>query len=123
MTNTFAKYSEIFSDSSICNFSKSPCSFYRHIFFTLLAPWFDSYKTFHVCLAVVTLATTSKDMSSRHWWMIVSASWSFFHAFYTASLWAEVNVALSIGSSKLFSIISHTSWESSQYFTRILQVS
>jgi hypothetical protein len=39
----------------------------------LSAFWFDSCKTSHACLAVVALTTISKVVSSRHWWMIVSA--------------------------------------------------
>jgi len=33
-----------------------------------------SCKTSHVCLAMVVLATISKVVSSRYWWMIVGAS-------------------------------------------------
>jgi len=73
IANTLAKYSEMFFDSSICNFSKSPRSFCRHTFLILSAFWFDSCKTSHACLAVVALTTISKVVSSRHWWMIVSA--------------------------------------------------
>jgi hypothetical protein len=32
-------------------------------------------------LAVVALAIISKVASSRYWWMIVNACWSFFCAF------------------------------------------
>jgi hypothetical protein len=74
MANALAKYFEIFSNSSICNFLNSPRSFIDVPFLTLLTSWFDSCKTFHACLAVVVLATISKVVSSRHWWMIVNAS-------------------------------------------------
>jgi hypothetical protein len=123
MINTLAKYSEIFFDSSTCTFSKLPRNFYKYIFLTLSAFWFDSCKTLYAYLAVVALATISKVTSSIHWWMIVSACWSFLRAFRTTSLWAEVNVAQSIDLSKFFSTVSHTSWKSSQTFTRIHQVS
>ena len=66
MVNALVKYSEIFFDSSMCNFSKSPCSFHRRIFLILSALWFNSCKTSHACLMVVTLATISKVASSRH---------------------------------------------------------
>jgi len=58
---------KILSNSIIYNFSKSPCRFYRHIFLTLSALWFDSCKTFHACLAVIVLVTISKVASFRHW--------------------------------------------------------
>jgi len=109
MTNTLAKYSKILSDSSICNFSKSSHNFYRRTFFTLSAYWFDSCKTFHIYLTMVVLATILKVTLSRHWWMIVSTYWSFLRAFCTTSLLAEVNIALSIGSSRSISTISHAS--------------
>jgi hypothetical protein len=73
IANTLTKYSEIFSYSSMCNFSKSPHSFYRCTFLTFPAPWFDSCKTFYACLVVAALVTISKVASSRYWWMIVSA--------------------------------------------------
>jgi hypothetical protein len=43
-------------------------------------------------------------------------------SFVNQNLVDEVNVAPSIGSSKLFSTISYTSWELSQAFTRTHQV-
>jgi len=109
MTNTLVKYSEILSDSSICNFSKSSHNFCRRTFFTLSTHWFDSCKTFHIYLVVVVLATILKVALSRHSWMIVSAYWSFLRAFCTAFLLAEVNIAPSIGSSMYVSTISHAS--------------
>jgi len=122
IANTLAKYFEILSDLSICNFSKSPHSFYRCTFLTLSTSWFDFCKTSHIYLAVVALSTILKVVSSRHWWMIVNANWSFFHTFCTTFLQTEVNVALFIGSSKPFFTVSHTSWEPNQDFTRIHQV-
>ena len=70
---------------NICSFSKSPRNFCRHTFLTLPAPWFDYCKNSHAYLVVVALATISKVISSRYWWMIVSAFWSFFRVFCTAS--------------------------------------
>ena len=109
-------------DSSICNFSKSLHSFYRCTFITLSAFWFDYCKISYACLVVVVFATISKVALSKHWWMIVSACWSFLHVFCTTSLWVEVNFAPSTGSSKSFSTISYTSCKPSQFFTLIHQV-
>jgi hypothetical protein len=108
MGNTLAKYFEIFFNSCICYFLKSPRSFYRRSFLTLLAFWFDSCKTFHTYMAVVALVIILKMAPSRHWWMIISAYWSFIRVFCTTSLW-KVNVTPSIGSSKSFSTVSHAS--------------
>jgi hypothetical protein len=62
MANTFAKYSEIFFDSSICNFSKLPRSFCRYTFLTLSAYWFASCKTSdHAYLYVDDLIFTGNN--------------------------------------------------------------
>jgi len=122
VTNTLVKYSEIFFYLSICNFSKTPRSFCKCTFLTLLA--LDLILvTSHTCLTVVVLATILKVASSKHRWMIMSACWSFLYVFCTTFFWAKGNVASSIGSSKSFSTVSHIFLESIQAFTWIHQVS
>jgi hypothetical protein len=73
MANTLTKYSKIFLIQAYVTFQSHHVVFIDVPFLTLSAFWFDSCKTSHTYLIVVTLANISKVVSFRYWWMIGNA--------------------------------------------------